>query len=554
MGDNQPELQTFADKINSTTENTNNQTEQVDNKTEIEESTSMKEDPKREDISTSQTIMQNDINNDNKNEDSVHELNQIPQLSAIPVIDADKAEMKKIVIECKEEISNKPQLNNSNDNQSNIKTIIDETKLKEDDVIDNKTEQVKEKEIIKLEQSIIEEKEEYEPKENKVKTKDKIELFKPKITSKKINSPKQKTTRNNKSEIYQNHNLLAMNSLPSSPKASRPKKGILSSKAKEQAEKHKQLNSTTIQIEDRPEMSSSTKNAKQELFNSTYQRFQEKMKQKGDKIENLRKKIEEKERNGVTGIPKINKSKLSSNESDFLSRQKEYEQKIKEKKDKLATEAQLKIDKELNIVSKQSKINKEEVNDRLLHFKEWEEKKKQKIDQMKMAIEKKAIAEINNGKLHKGAKCNIDDSCKRLYQDDVKKRQENKQILQTMFKPTFKPTINSGKKKVQKDKEVNSDKTKYKGLDKGSEKKPDIKTTNEKEKEEINNDKLTIQINESVNLIEEDSKILPTDFLTERNTDAFREKLFRNRPKFIMKQSPINQTTKITDSFCLDTE
>ena len=157
------------------------------------------------------------------------------------------------------------------------------------------------------------------------------------------------------------------------------------------------------------------------------------------KINNLRKEIENNKNKEIFDKPKINKNseKLIKNQNkNFLERNFEFQNKIKEKNQILIKKLK---PKENNFNNK--KIDKNAIQKQLNNFKKWENEKNQKIEKLKNDINNKrkelyAIKKVNLSQIQ------IENNIERLYKDDLKQRKKKVENLKNILTPTFKPNIN----------------------------------------------------------------------------------------------------------------
>ena len=132
------------------------------------------------------------------------------------------------------------------------------------------------------------------------------------------------------------------------------------------------------------------------------------------KINNLRKEIENNKNKEIFDKPKINKNseKLIKNQNkNFLERNFEFQNKIKEKNQILIKKLK---PKENNFNNK--KIDKNAIQKQLNNFKKWENEKNQKIEKLKNDINNKrkelyAIKKVNLSQIQ------IENNIERLYKD-----------------------------------------------------------------------------------------------------------------------------------------
>ena len=147
-------------------------------------------------------------------------------------------------------------------------------------------------------------------------------------------------------------------------------------------------------------------------FNDVLKRFDEEKQTAKKRFENKKKEIKEQENKINTGKPKINKKGKNYNKfsKDFLTRQKELNDKTNVKKKKLIEEDNKKKEKEYKKI----------ITDSILTKKMKQYKKNKSTDEW----------------------------VERLYKEDPKKRKMERDVMQTAYLPTFHPYI--PKRKINK--------------------------------------------------------------------------------------------------------
>lgn len=148
-------------------------------------------------------------------------------------------------------------------------------------------------------------------------------------------------------------------------------------------------------------------------FNEVLKRFEEENKAAKKRLENKRKELKDKENINNTGKPNILKKNKGGEDKlpkKFLTRQKELNDKLNQKKKKLIEENEKKKEKEYKKIISESIITKKN-----------KKFKRNKSD---------------------------DQFIDRLYKQDVKKRKMERDYMQNIFLPTFKPNV--PKKKLNK--------------------------------------------------------------------------------------------------------
>lgn len=164
-------------------------------------------------------------------------------------------------------------------------------------------------------------------------------------------------------------------------------------------------------------------------FNDVLKRFDEEKKTAQKRFDNKKKELKEKENMIYTGKPKITKKNIKSDKysKDFLIRQKELNDNLNTKKEKLIEE---------------------------------ENKKKEK-EYQKIISDSIILKKMKKYKRHKSD----DQWVNRLYKDDVKKRELQRDILKDAFLPSFRPYLPPKKhlnKSVDKANEIEEVLDKYK--------------------------------------------------------------------------------------------
>ena len=213
-------------------------------------------------------------------------------------------------------------------------------------------------------------------------------------------------------------------------------------------------------------------------LNKMFERFEENEKKKKEKIEKLKREKEEKELEQCFYKPLLNKKSLNMYKKikdDFLTRQKNLNQKFKENKTK--RDLSKKYDKRylsnkknkesLSIVSdilntslkselgsyEQKPVN---VNDTINKLFEWDQRRKEKIEKKREekeceeeysgdhipTIDKRSSSLANRRKTKKEYNDNI---FERLYkEDDILK--EKRELMVQLTKPSFEPNLNLARK------------------------------------------------------------------------------------------------------------
>ena len=232
------------------------------------------------------------------------------------------------------------------------------------------------------------------------------------------------------------------------------------------------------------------------------ERFEEDMKKRNENMERKRQEIKRNEKKIYTYKPKINETSRrseSAGKDDFLKRQKRYEEKKKKKeerfKEDLKNEEEKKINEnnfllqknnrkekkgkkdkkgenEKNGKNKSENIKKkEEVDKRIKYMYDWENKRKEKIENKKKEKTGKAETEFEYmPKINERSSSMANKNKRRIEEPDVFSRlakedkmlKEKRQVLIDLYKPSFQPNTflhnqrirkkneNEGKKDVRK--------------------------------------------------------------------------------------------------------
>ena len=209
-------------------------------------------------------------------------------------------------------------------------------------------------------------------------------------------------------------------------------------------------------------------------LNHMFERFEVNQQKKKEKIENMIKKKESKEKKQYTYKPRINKKSKNINKhikDDFITRQKRFsfikDKKEEKLKEKILKNEQEKINKDNFLLQKKNQDNSSvysglntsfiseiscptrsmvEISNSISKLFEWDEKRKEKI----MKLQKEKSKEINKNKhipkinkksksmAHRNKKENIFERLSK--EDEVVKAK--KKIMEDLLNPTFRPNIN----------------------------------------------------------------------------------------------------------------
>ena len=198
-----------------------------------------------------------------------------------------------------------------------------------------------------------------------------------------------------------------------------------------------------------------------EKFNLVYKKFEENEKKKLDKIEKLKKKIEEQNKMIYIYKPRINLksreilAKKKENEKDFYERQKMIMEKYK-KNDEILKEKIKKEKEKEEALKNMNKIRYSYVKSKLY---DWEDKQKMtnKIN-INDSIDKEDESSEKTNTIYKiKVNKNINNIVNRLYKNDLEKRKHNLEILNKIYAPSFKPTLFENWKSTNKSKSINKD-------------------------------------------------------------------------------------------------
>ena len=192
----------------------------------------------------------------------------------------------------------------------------------------------------------------------------------------------------------------------------------------------------------------------------------------------MKKNKEEKEKNLCYNKPKINKKSqemVSKHNEDFYARQIRSLEEQKKKEAILREKLKKKEIDDINKTNillthnKEGKKNnrKRSMDDRIKDIYEWEEKRKERLNNKIMNKEKIIKDNKHKPKIDKNS-CKItvnrnpDQIFNRLYRDDVLKRKEKKELLEQIYTPSFRPNLRNDKKpKEKKRKNVSNYKNNY---------------------------------------------------------------------------------------------
>ena len=187
-----------------------------------------------------------------------------------------------------------------------------------------------------------------------------------------------------------------------------------------------------------------------------------------------------------------------------------------------------------NIIKK--KFDPIKFNEYLKSVNDHENKKKQKIENMRKQAEEKELKKItNHPKINKGANIKYKNkinpkhysAVERLYTQDLMKRKEKKQILSKIYAPTFKPKLYTNKHVINKANQRNQNiKTEIYESENNLifEDNEDFEEKNNFEEEERRNNSVKKRMKDKK--IEDEGEIVPDDSKIE---NKLRSLLFKNK-------------------------
>ena len=228
---------------------------------------------------------------------------------------------------------------------------------------------------------------------------------------------------------------------------------------------------------------SRSKDINEDMFSSIYKRFADEEKKQKEKLEKMKKNKEEQEKKKFLYKPQINKKSkeiTSKNKEDFITRQKKLMEE-KKKKDIILREKVKKKEKDEinknnillshNHLSKneKNKNKKKSIDETINKLFEWEDKRKEKINNKIKSKEYNMDKNINNkDNLNINHKIKVKRNPKklinRLYKVDIAKRKERQEILNQIYTPSFQPFLFENNNSSQ----INKNKNKVKNKDKNS--------------------------------------------------------------------------------------
>jgi hypothetical protein len=210
--------------------------------------------------------------------------------------------------------------------------------------------------------------------------------------------------------------------------------------------------------------SSMTKTSTEKFF-QTYERFKENQQKQKEKLEYMKKVLEDKEKKTCYFKPKINKNSIEIKD-DFYTRQQKKLENVKKKNDELRLKLKKKEEKELyinNISKNRRNLN---ASQRIKKLYEWDKNRKNKIQERRKSAnelinkkmqEKPKIDKnsrqlvllnyhkyINKPSIDNKKNLNLKDKdffFERLYLHDIEKRKEKRKMLTQIYSPSFTPYL-----------------------------------------------------------------------------------------------------------------
>lgn len=201
-------------------------------------------------------------------------------------------------------------------------------------------------------------------------------------------------------------------------------------------------------------------------FEELLTRFKEKETERINKLNNRKKEFSDKEIKEVKKIPNINSNskKIFTSTDDFLTRQERFKSDLDKKKEQLREEKlrkeQEKLAKEEKALSNYNnkKYDKDYIEKKINVMYEWDSQRKNKIEKLKErepVYSFKPNINKNSAKIASAKKQLVDNNedqfVDRLYNQDVKKRKQKKEILEEIYLPSFTPNTNHNLKNMETD-------------------------------------------------------------------------------------------------------
>ena len=300
------------------------------------------------------------------------------------------------------------------------------------------------------------------------------------------------------------------------------------------------------------------------------ERFEEDMKKRSENMERKRQEIKRNEKKIYTYKPKINETNRrseSAGKDDFLERQKRYEEKKKKKEKRfiedLKNEEEKKINEnnfllqknnrkekkgkndenEKNDKNKSDNIKKkEEVDKRIKYMYDWENKRKEKIENKMKEKTGKAETEFDYmPKINERSSSMANKSKRRREEPDVFSRlakedkmlKEKRQVLIDLYKPSFQPNTFLHTQKIRKNKEKEGKKEvkkkEYPKIESSSDSDSDSDDDDDDDDGEDNNEESSSDSDEKEDNF--DYKQDPKIFAEDSVQDAIRKAVFNKMKK-----------------------
>ena len=232
--------------------------------------------------------------------------------------------------------------------------------------------------------------------------------------------------------------------------------------------KQKKIKKQNSQIQMHRSNTTMNESSNIDKFTETYERFKENQQKKKQKLEELKKIKEQKEKRICTNKPKINKKSIAMTKNchdDFYTRQKKLselkmknEQLLKERLNKKEEEDFNKNNTAKNKLPSRNKPNKKEISNSINKLYEWDKNRKEKIKNLQKNLAEETSKENYNVpkidktsyKITVNLKYTKRSTVKRLYIDDIKKREERMRALNEVYRCCFTPNANARNKSKSK--------------------------------------------------------------------------------------------------------
>ena len=189
-------------------------------------------------------------------------------------------------------------------------------------------------------------------------------------------------------------------------------------------------------------------------FETVLNRFKECEISRINKINEKKKEVEFNLIKEVKNVPDIDKNsrKIVSGSEDFITRQEKFledcEKKKNALKEKSLEQKQKILDEEEKILNslKGKKLDKEEIDKKIITMYEWDAQRKTKIEKLKErepVYSFKPAINKNSSKMVSSQKPSDSEGelINRLYKQEIIKRKQKKEILEDLYKPKFVPDL-----------------------------------------------------------------------------------------------------------------